>query len=73
MEKKAACALLSFVKGGKVGSISEIKPHHSYWERADIALIIIYQGGAELPHILFWHKDYFRLIIFKKQQTQEKL
>lgn len=31
--------------------------------------------GADLPpqNISFWHKDYFRPNIFKKQQTQEKL
>lgn len=26
-----------------------------------------------IPNMSFWHIDYFRLVIFKKQQTQEKL
>ena len=33
------------------------------------------KGEQNLPpqNMLLWHKDYFRLIIFKKQQAQEKL
>ena len=34
---------------------------------------IIYEGEQNFPpqNMLLWHKNYFRFIIFKKQQTQK--
>ena len=37
--------------------------------RAEIERIAEY----DTPNVPLWHKDYFELIIFEKQQIQEKL
>ena len=41
----------------------------------EIFMYMYTEGEQNLPlqNMSFWHKDYFRLIIFKKQQTYEKL